>query len=185
MVCAAIYILLHTGCRLSEAAYVVYHKSIVASDYFVPHMKHPFKATMPRSVTKTSRDYFWLLPKYTIEFVSIIKKLASTGFPDFKALARALGPYYDTQVLAKAGVAAKDKQGNSYSMRTIRAARATEWVLLKEEYDAMKWEPHPPNPLQHTNIKMTLTNYATKGVDNVWEAKRRCVEKYGRDPDLR
>ena len=148
-------------------------------------MKHPFKATAPGSVTKTRHDYFWLLPEHTAGIVAVIKDLPSTGFHDFKALSKALGPYYDKQVLAKADVRTKDEHGNSYSTRTIRAARATEWVLLKEEFDVMKWEPHPPNPLQHTSIRMTLTNYAAKGVDNEWEARRRCVEKYGRDPELR
>ena len=49
----------------------------------------------------------------------------------------------------------------------------------------MEWDNPPPNPLQHTNIKMTLAKYATKGVDEMWEAKRRCVEKYSGDPMLR
>ena len=70
-------------------------------------------------------------------------------------------------------------------MRTIRAARATEWILLKQEYDVMGWKPAPPNPLMHFNESMTLSKYATKGSLNEWEAKRRCVEKYGQDPELR
>ena len=70
-------------------------------------------------------------------------------------------------------------------MRTIRAARATEWVLLYKEYEVMEWKPYPPNPLQHTNIKMTLAKYATKGVDELLEARRRCVVKYSGDPMLR
>ena len=32
---------------------------------------------------------------------------------------------------------------------------------------------------------MTLAKYATKGSDNLWDAKRRCVAKYGDDPELR
>ena len=70
-------------------------------------------------------------------------------------------------------------------MRTIRAAKATEWILLKKEYEVMKWEPHPPNPLQHTNEKMTIAKYATKGSDHSFNAKLRCVKKYGDNPDLR
>ena len=78
-----------------------------------------------------------------------------------------------------------DSHGKSYNMRTIRAARATEWILLKQEYDVMGWKPAPPNPLMHFNERMTLSKYATKGSLNEWEAKRRCVEKYGHDPKLR
>ena len=55
-------------------------------------------------------------------------------------------------------------------MRTIRAARATEWILLKQEYDVMGWKPAPPNPLMHFDEKMTLNKYATKGSLNRWEA---------------
>ena len=55
-------------------------------------------------------------------------------------------------------------------MRTIRAARATEWILLKQEYDVMGWKPAPPNPLMHFNESMTLSKYATKGSLNKFEA---------------
>lgn len=148
-------------------------------------MKHRHKATVPAAETKTRHDYFWLLPDEMADFVSYVEELPHTGFPNFRALNRALGPYYDKQVLKESGVRTSDRSGNSYTMRTIRAARATEWVLLQQEYEVMQWEPHPPNPLQHTNKKMTLAKYATKGSENKWDAKRRCVEKYGGNPDLK
>ena len=63
-------------------------------------------------------------------------------------------------------------------MRSIRKYHATEWVKIFYEYEVMNWQPPPPNPLQHTTIKTTLTKYAEKGIDNKWEARKRCVEKY-------
>lgn len=140
---------------------------------------------MPRSETKTKQDYFWLLPDDMADIVSQILNLPSTGFPNFRAFNRALGPYYNTQILKESGAPMKDNNDNQYTMRTIRAARATEWVLLQQEYEVMKWEPHPPNPLQHTSSKMTIAKYAAKGSGNLNDAKLRCIEKYGRDPDLK
>ena len=114
-------------------------------------MRRRYKATMPSLETKTHRDYFWLLPDEVADFVPCIGDHPDTGFSSFRALNKALGPFYDKQVLKESGVPTSDKNGNSYTMRTIRAARATEWVLLDREYEVMKWEPHPPNPLQHTS----------------------------------
>jgi hypothetical protein len=65
--------LLWTGCRSSEAAYVIVEKSIVANDYHVPHLKFRFKATAPASITKTKRDYFWLLPAQLDSVVPLIR----------------------------------------------------------------------------------------------------------------
>ena len=58
-------------------------------------MQHRYKATMPGSETKTQHDYFWLLPVEMDDLVSLIEELPPTGYPNFKALNRALGPYYD------------------------------------------------------------------------------------------
>lgn len=66
-----------------------------------------------------------------------------------------------------------------YSLRTVRAFRATEWVKLTMEYKMMGWTPEPPNPLSHTDWKTALTHYASKGCENEWEARLRCCEKYG------
>ena len=70
-------------------------------------------------------------------------------------------------------------------MRTVRAYRATEYMKLRAEYMVMEWTPLPPNPLQHLSVKTTLTYYAAQGSDSEWEARRRCVEKYGQDSGKR
>ena len=37
----------------------------------------------------------------------------------------------------------------------------------------------PPNPLQHEkDAKTVIQNYAAKGADDVFEARRRCWQKY-------
>ena len=53
---------LSTGCRPKEGAYVVQHKSIRGNDYIVKHQRHHLQAFMPASETKTEKDYLWLLP---------------------------------------------------------------------------------------------------------------------------
>ena len=72
-----------------------------------------------------------------------------------------------------------------YGLRTVRAYRATEYVKLLKEYEIMKWEPKPLNPLAHTDLKMTLTKYAEKGCDSEMAARRRCIDKYYGDKDKR
>ena len=59
----AIAFVLYTGCRPIEAAYIVLHKTVQNNNYKVKHAKFQYKASAPKSITKTKRDYFWLLPK--------------------------------------------------------------------------------------------------------------------------
>ena len=71
------------------------HKAIANNDYKVPRMKRRYKATMPGTETKTSSDYFWLLPDEIAFIVPQIRELLNTGFTSYRALTKALGPYYD------------------------------------------------------------------------------------------
>ena len=100
-------------------------------------------------------------------------------------LKETLRSYFSNKVLLKAGVAIRHKNKKKYSLRNIRAYRATEWVKLAVEYKVMGWRPEPPNPLSHTEWKTTLANYATKGCESVFEARRRCFEKYYKFEKLR
>ena len=88
-------------------------------------------------------------------------------------------------MLKHAGVGLNPETNSCYSLKTVRALRATQWVKLAAEYKVMQWEPAPPNPLSHTNTKTTFERYAVKGADNVYEARNRCVEKYGSNPQQR
>ena len=155
------------------------------NDYRIPNLSFTYKATVAEQNTKTGLNYFWLLPKETDQVVKLLLAHEDTGFGSYKTLQKALLPFYEKQVLGKADVPVKSPCQQRYSMRTIRAFRATQYVKLKAEYKAMGWKPAPPNPLQHTNDRMTLDNYAEKGSDNIHEARKRCALKYGGNPKTR
>ena len=183
--CVAIFFLLATGCRPKEAAIIVQTKSIEKANYHYPHQEHTFKATAPSDDVKTRRNYFWLLPMRTDAVVKQLRELTDTGYGKHETLTATLNKFWDRQILAKVNVPQTDPHGHRYSMRTVRAYRATEYIRLRAEYRVMQWKPEPPNPLQHLSTKTTLTYYAAQGSDSEWEARRRCVEKYGRDPEKR
>ena len=63
-------------------------------------------------------------------------------------------------MLRSAAVPRNPTTSGCYSLKTVRALRASHWVKLLEEYKVMKWEPEPPNPLAHTTIKTTMDRYA-------------------------
>lgn len=76
----ALYVLLCTGCRPNEAAYIVFNKSIFRNDYFLKTIKVEFKATMPSDFTKTKIDYFWLLPNEMKDVITLIQENNKMGF---------------------------------------------------------------------------------------------------------
>lgn len=110
-------------------------------------MKHRLQAFMPGSETKTARDYLWLLPDQYITVYDWIGALRGTGFSSYSELCKSMKRFYSSQVLEKAGIETRYRANKLYSMRTARATRATEWIMLIEEYRLMGWEPAPLNPL--------------------------------------
>ena len=176
---------LHTGCRPVEAAYVVMKKTIQKNTIKLKHATFEHKATASKDMTKTKRDYFWLLPKEFNAFLTILKLHTPTGFKDYKVLTKELSHYWDRKVLTNAKVPLNRKTNTVYSLRTVRALRATQFIQLLAEYKVMGWKPTPPNPLQHKNIKMTVEKYALKDCDDDYTARDRCVDKYYDDATLR
>lgn len=87
--------------------------------------------------------------------------------------------------MAKAGLTTRHSAKRLYNLRSIRAFRATEWLMLYTEYQVMKWVPEPPNPLTHTSPKTVIEFYATKGSDNKWQARKRCYERFKDRPEFR
>ena len=176
-------LVLITGCRPKEAAYVVWHRAVKANAYIVKHMSHALQAFVPASVTKTHHDYMWPLPD---EYDAVAQRILAndvSGFENYDQLHRSLQNFYKTQVLDKAENAViKHSDVSYYCMRTARAYRATEWVKLVTEYRLMKWTPEPLNPLQHKKMEMTLERYSAKDQDQAWNVQMRCVEKYATDP---
>ena len=94
-------VVLITGCRPKEAAYIVYNKSIKQNEYLVKHMEHTYQASCPASDTKTGRDYLWLIPVEYDRIMDCIMALPYTGFPSYEKLSASMKPFYSTQVLQK------------------------------------------------------------------------------------
>lgn len=98
-------------------------------------------------MTKTKNDYTWLLPPEADKLVTAINDINRPGYDGFEALNDSLRSYYTTQVLNKANVDTNHTDERMYNLRSMRAFRATEWLMLVTEYKIMGWDPEPPNPL--------------------------------------
>ena len=94
----------------------------------------------------------WLIPEQANIFVQAVLNLEATAFANFTELKDTLRRFFYDTVLPKAGVARKIASGRAYNLRTVRALRATQFVKLLKEYQVMKWEPMPLNPLTHTSL---------------------------------
>ena len=55
--------------------------------------------------------------------------LGGTGFSSVAELCKSMKRFYSAQVLQKAGIETRYAAKKLYSMRTARAARATEWIM--------------------------------------------------------
>lgn len=141
------------------------HKTIKDNEHLVKHEEHDYQAFVPYNITKTQRDYFWLIPNKYNFVVMQIRKLVDTGYTKYEQLVDSMKPFYTNMVLKKAkGVLKKHNDKKWYSMRTARAYHATEWIKLVYEYRMMEWKPEPPNPLQHETEKTTKEHYAIRGI---------------------
>ena len=179
-------VVLATGCRPKDAAYIVQHRSVRPNDHRVLHMRHTYQAFVPAAHNKTGRDYLFLVPQRFDRVAECIQQLTHTGYPTYEKLDRGLKDFYASAVMRKAlGDRAAHGAGRYYCMRTARAYRATEWVALVAEYRYMGWKPEPLNPLQHESEKMTMEHYAAKGVADESKVQQRCLQKYGADPAKR
>ena len=134
MILLAIYVLLHTGCRPNEAAYIVFNKSIQENDIDERTIKANFKATVDQFEAKTNHEYYWLLPKEVNFVAKLIRNNPSTGFETKNQLTDSLRSFWAKQVLEKAKIETVSPDSEPYSLRTIRAYRSTEWVKLAKEY---------------------------------------------------
>ena len=125
------------------------------------------------------------MPKEFDAFLTVLRDHVRTGFKDHEELTKELAHYWGRKVLKNAKVPLNSETNTVYSLRTVRALRATQWVKLFAEYKEMGWSPMPPNPLSHKDAKMTLKKYALKDCDDVYAARDRCVENYGSNAKLR
>ena len=67
-------LVLITGCRPNEAAYLVHAYSFQSNDY--PDFRDcEWKATMPAELTKTRLDYKWRIPTDMNLVVALVRKI--------------------------------------------------------------------------------------------------------------
>ena len=90
----AVIIVLITGCRPKEAAYIVFHRSIRTNDHYVKFMDHTYQAFAPASDTKTHSDYLWLLPKEFDRVADRVLALRDTGYATYDHLKKALKAFF-------------------------------------------------------------------------------------------
>jgi hypothetical protein len=130
-------VLVHTGCRPAEAAYIVTNATIGAN-LLARHICD-YAATCPEVITKTEIDYEWLLPKeHNNVWEHIQKRILSIAA--WESLLHSLYPFYKAILTSL-------KIDKANVMRSIRCWHATEWVKLRAEYIVMGWKNIPPNPL--------------------------------------
>ena len=141
-------------------------------------------ATTPKSVTKTTRDYFLLLPESFKTWRAALMLHKKIGYSTYKELNVTLPNYWTRSVLKGTGVPKQPCSTKNYSLKTVRAMHATRYVKLHTEYKVMQWPHPPPNPLSHETLKTTKENYALKGSDNIYEAQVRCLVKHGSYPGM-
>ena len=137
-----------------------------------------YTAATPAAYNKTPRDYLWLLPKSMNEVIEdFLFKLPKSPFIDAETLTKALD-YWFGKIMKLTKLIRHDNKGHKYTMRSIRCFRATEWVMKRTECEILG-DVVPPNPLQHeANARTIIQNYAKKGADDLFEARKRCWEKY-------
>ena len=85
--------MLHTGCRTSEASWIVLNKSFETSSYDFFHAKHSYIATMPMTHTKTHKNYRWIVPEALEPVMKVIMKMKRRGYTRPESLANYLGEY--------------------------------------------------------------------------------------------
>ena len=164
-----------TGCRPNEAAYIVHENSVQKNDF--PDFKDcVWKATMPKEVTKTKRDYKWRIPSSENEVVGLLRVLHKWRSLKKDLDTRAkfhknIDDFYTRIVLKDAE---KDNDGftefspseQRHTMRTIRSWHGTQWAM-EAELAKRAGRPLPFNPLQHVNNKTLLRHYAVNAPDAV------------------
>ena len=167
-------ILFVTGCRPTEAAFILFEKTFVLNDF--EHLPCKWIATAPSDFTKTHRDYRWLIPNQANDIVDLILRLGTTDYTKQDVLKEDL-KYWYWKTMRDAALSLENEQGERLNMRSIRCYFATEWIKLDAECKFMGW-PRPPNPLQHESAATTRRYYSASQADNQEDAIKRCLVKY-------
>ena len=79
----AMLLLAYTGCRPTEASYVICEDSYEENLVPVPHMECKWQVKAPARITKTKRDYAWQLPEKLDFMREVVKKLDRNKIPEW------------------------------------------------------------------------------------------------------
>ena len=157
--------MLSTGCRPSEAAYLVLNNSFKKDS---AEEGCVYTAVVPDVATKTKERYKWDLAERVNQAVELVgclhkqeRKLDHLGSQ--AQLARKLLNWFVRRVTvdcAKKSVSVMDSLAakDRLNLRAVRARYATDWwdaCLVAEKLG----KPRPPNPLQHKKPRMALVHY--------------------------
>ena len=93
-------------------------------------MQLNFMMTTPASDTKIKVNYFWSVKPEHYHVVNCVIKLQSTCYSPYLKLKNSLKSFYHESILKMAGVNVRQSAKKFYKMRSARANRATEWVML-------------------------------------------------------
>ena len=158
-------LVLQTGCRPSEAAYLVLEQSFKRTR---AHEGCDYLAVVPAQYTKTRERYKWALKREANETVELVMALherpPSLHLLGTQAqLADKLHNWFKRRILpdaAKTSQAVDDalKSQFKYNLRTVRARFAEDWADAVKEAEALGKQV-PPNPLQHRTARTTFRHY--------------------------
>ena len=176
----AVYFAVVTGCRPSEAAHVIFYKTIEKNDRALNKRWGPIDnmATMVSSATKTHKYYTWLIPRKRNWFVKLVQAADTSSCGKASFLSDSIGPWFH-KIRDEAGVPSHEGPNRGkYNMRSVRCYQATKWVKLCTEFKVMGWEMPPENPLQHTTPALARSTYAEADAGDENRARQRCLKKY-------
>ena len=176
----AVYFAVVTGSRPSEAAHVIFYKTIGKNDRALNKRwgKIDNMATMVSKATKTHKHYTWLIPRKRNWFVKLVQAADTSCCGKVAFLADNITPWFH-RIRDEAGVPSKEGPNlGNYNLRSVRCYQATKWVKLCAEYKVMGWDMPPENPLQHTTPALARSTYAEADAADENQARRRCIKKY-------
>ena len=172
---AAVYFQLRTGCRPSEAAYLVQTRGSFPENAYanpgkgLPKLEGTWMAFMPAAETKTRRDYKWEIPTVDNSAVKLLRALQAyvpaleDKLGNRAKFTKAIEDWFVKRVVKDVAAEYEDEEmfpeGVRYNMRSVRCYRGTEWVQRVLEAKRLK-VARPPNPLQHTDGRTTMRHYA-------------------------
>ena len=144
---------LNTGCRPSEAAYLVFNNSFYKTSVYPSCV---YLAVVPPEATKTRREYKWKLNESANQAVKLVKFLHAKAetldhLGDHRLFGKRLAEWFTFRLMVDCAKTNKHvKQAleskDHYNLRSVRARFATDWAAAAKKAEA-SGRAVPPNPL--------------------------------------